>query len=410
LSESGKEAESERVLREAVKNSSSNWLCWAGLGDRLDLKAWSILVGDTNRMRSKENFLQQLSSLSSRELTVEQRNDVQSCRREADKCFDRVKSLAPRDPAAALSRAAHCWQAAFTERVFLVLTGKEVDDSKSFFEIVSTPQTCAAWADAARLTTTNYAAIGNWGWLEATPSFRKLGEGKPLDTLSPEHRKNVLEAISLLEKLGDHPNPKVAAGAFEMIGLLRTVVMADENVGKAAFQRAVKLDPEREGSWNGLTLSAVNAEDFQELSRICEERLRYDDTVQNRLLFAKTLDRIDLPTKAIEQANKAVALEPNSLLARLYAGALLLKHPESPDAESEMRKHFSKALELLDPLIKRGGDDQLAVPYFLNTAIVLALDGRTDEAREILQKLGKGNIEEEKYKERLREIDMAIRN
>jgi tetratricopeptide (TPR) repeat protein len=410
LSESGKEVEAERVLREAVKNASSNWLCWAGLGDRLDLKAWSILVGDTNKMQSNEHFLQQLSSLSSRELYVEQRNDVQSCRNEADKCFDRVKSLAPRDPTAALSRAGHLWQAAFTERVFLVLTGKEVDDSKSFFEIVSTPETCAAWADAARLTTTNYAAIGNWGWLEASTAFRKRGEGKPLDTLSPERRKNVLEAISLLEKLGEHPNPKIGAGAFEMLGVLSTLVMADANAGKAAFERSVKLDPERDGSWNGLALSAANTEDFQELRRICEERLKYDDSPLNRVLFAKTLDRIDLPTKAIEQANKAVALEPNNLLARLYAGALLLKHPDSADADSDMQKHFSKAAELLNAFLQTGKDDPLLIPYFLNRAIVLALDGRTDKAREILQKLGKKDIEEEKYKDSLRAIEMAIGN
>jgi hypothetical protein len=50
------------------------------------------------------------------------------------------------------------------------------------------------------------------------------------------------------------------------------------------------------------------------------------------------------------------------------------------------------------------------VPYFLNTAIVLALDGRADEARETLEKLGKKEIEEEKYKDRLREINMAIGN
>jgi tetratricopeptide (TPR) repeat protein len=186
--------------------------------------------------------------------------------------------------------------------------------------------------------------------------------------------------------------------------------MVDANAGKAAFERAVKLDPERDGSWNGLALSAVNAGDFQELRRICEERLKYNDTVQNRVIFAKTLDRIDLPTKAIEQANKAVALEPNNLQARIYAGALLLKHPESPDADSDMRTHFSKALESLDAIAETGKWEQLAVPYFLNTAIVLALDGRADEARETLEKLGKKEIEEEKYKDRLREINMAIGN
>ena len=46
----------------------------------------------------------------------------------------------------------------------------------------------------------------------------------------------------------------------------------------------------------------------------------------------------------------------------------------------------------------------------MNIAIILALEGRTDKARETLQTLAKKEIEEEAYKSRISEIQMAIGN
>jgi Flp pilus assembly protein TadD len=52
----GKELEAERVLRDAVKNASSNWVCWTALGDRLHSKAWGVVLGVTNRVQSVEQI------------------------------------------------------------------------------------------------------------------------------------------------------------------------------------------------------------------------------------------------------------------------------------------------------------------------------------------------------------------
>jgi tetratricopeptide (TPR) repeat protein len=406
----GNEEEAERILRNATENAPSNWQCWAGLGDRLDSKAWSILFGVTNRIPSTEQFLEKVDSLSSRELTADQRGEVQAYRSEADKCFARVVAVAPRDSVAAFIRALHWWYVPLTERAFDLLTRKETDDTKNVFEIISTPETCAAFAEAAHLTQTNFAAIGSWGMLEDAPAMRNAAKGKPLETLSPARRKNVLEAISLLEKLGEHPDPKIAAGAFETLGFLNMLAAADANAAKVAFKQTITLDPERSGGWEGLAVMVANAGDFEELARICEKRLNYDDSPRNRLIYARALDLANLPTKAIEQAQKAVTLEPSSLFAQLYAGALLLKHPESSDADSEMRQHFAKALELIEAKVDAGKTVQLVVPYLLNSAIILALEGRSEEARETLRMVVRNNIEEQEYKDRLREIEKAIGN
>ena len=153
---------------------------------------------------------------------------------------------------------------------------------------------------------------------------------------------------------------------------------------------------------------AVQGSDFGELVKICEERLKHDDSSRNRVIYAKALDSANLVTEAIEQARKAVAVDPNDLMARLCAGALLLKHPDTTRSDSEMRQHFSKALELIDAMAQAGKKDELAAAYFLNTAIVLALDGREDESRELLQKLKRRDIDNEKYRARIREIEMVI--
>lgn len=411
LAATGKQQEAERILRDAIKNASSNWICWAELGSWLDSKTWGILLGITNKIEASDKFLQLLGSHSSRELTVEKRNEVQARRGEAKKCFERAKSLAPREPAAALSQATHCWHDALTERALNLLTRKEPLESKKFFEIISTPETRAAFARAARLTTTNYAAIGTWGFLESSLGLRKRVEDKLLDTLPASNRKNVLDAISLLEKVSEHSNPRIAAGAFEMLGFLRNFVMSDAASGKAAFRRAVALDPEREVSWEGLAASFANGADFHELAAVCEERLKYDDSGRNRAIYAAILDHLDVPVKAVEQARKAVTVDPNDLMAQICAGALLLKYPNSPNANSEMMEHFAKAMELIDAMTKAGiHDRQLLAPYFLNIAIIQALEGWPDKARETLQTLAKKDIKEEAYRTRLSEIQIAIGN
>lgn len=410
LAGAGKDIEAEATIRRAIDKAPDDWRCWATLGRFLDGRSWNLLFGSTNDIPFDQQIDGLKWSLPARELSAERLDDIRKYRAEAEKCFSRTALLATNSFEASLDRARHRFQTWIARRFEAQMTVKNTADKIGFVEIFSDPELCVAWAEAARLTSTNYGVVGNWAWMEAVPGMAKANGSNALDQLSESHRKNVLEALTILEKLSEHPNPRIAAGAFEMIGVLRWMVTSEHASARTAFRRAVAFDRSRTQAWDGLVAVAVQDGNFEELGRICEERLKCEDSPRNRVIYAKTLDHGELAQKAQEQARKAVALAPNDLLARICAGALLLKHSATSDDDKEMRGHFAKAWELLEPIVQAGNDEPLAVPYFLNTAIVLALDGRTDEAREVLQKLGKKEIEDEKYKERLREIEMAIGN
>jgi len=169
--------------------------------------------------------------------------------------------------------------------------------------------------------TTNYAAIGNWGWLEATPGFRKRrGRHEPLrPTLSPERRKNLLEAISLLESL---ENSQIQNRCWRIRDDRSSAHRRHGGCEgrKGRLLTVCKINPERDGSWNGLGAHAVNAGDFQNCAESVKNGL--NNTIRCKIAYSlhKTLDRIDLSTKAIEQAKQGSCLSRTICKRGIYRG------------------------------------------------------------------------------------------
>ena len=88
---------------------------------------------------------------------------------------------------------------------------------KNWITSLTSPEACADWANAARLASTNYLIIANWGWVEALPAILSSGMQReattPLNALPESRRRNVLEAMRRLEEFNENRAPRTAAGA-----------------------------------------------------------------------------------------------------------------------------------------------------------------------------------------------------
>jgi tetratricopeptide (TPR) repeat protein len=214
--------------------------------------------------------------------------------------------------------------------------------------------------------------------------------------------------MRLLESLGNHANAATAAGALEALGILRVTVTDDWDGAKAAFRRAVALDPSRAQAWDVLVGLVSQSNDPQELLSVCEQRVKFADTARNRVALAKACDRAGLADKAIDQARQAVRLAPKDPVAHLCAGALLLRRFPDEKTAAEMKEHLSTAHLLLAEMDDNDARDALVINHGLNMAVLMALEGDAEKARESLHKLAGMEGADDETKDRIKEIETAI--
>jgi tetratricopeptide (TPR) repeat protein len=176
---------------------------------------------------------------------------------------------------------------------------------------------------------------------------------------------------------------------------------------KKAFRRAVALDPARTRAWDGLVGTAADEENPDDLVSVSEQRLKYDDTALNRAVAAKACDRADLHEAALRHARTAVHLDPKEPAAQLALGTLMLRRPADEEGEKEMMQHFASALELIEKMDESERRSQLYATWSMNLAVVMALSGKPEKAREALRWAAKAAADE-KDKKLIREIETAI--
>jgi tetratricopeptide (TPR) repeat protein len=396
LYRAGSRTEAEHVARNATVVLSNDWRCWAALGKLLDRRGVAAL---TDRPRRLAEWVQRRPSAT--ELM-----EADECQAEANKCFDRAVALAPKEAEVYLERAVHRSVIASLRKTLAQFSRTE-PVSTEMFDAMGTPEVCADWAQVARLSPTNYGAIAYWGWSEATPALVKRTSTRPIDSLTESRRRNVLEAMRLLENLAEHANTKLAAGALEALAVVRMMVVGEPAEGANAFRRAVALDPTRQRAWDGW-LGSIWDNDPQETVLLCEQRLKHLDTANNRVGAAKACDRAGFHQKALEHARLAVKRDPKDASARICVSALLLRQPLDTTTHADLKQQVAAAHECL-PLIE---DDEhrerLMAIHNLNVAIAMALDGQTADARETLRNTAKMDVDDDRVTERLKEIELAL--
>ena len=376
--------EAERVLRAAVKAAPEDWTCWAGLGKFVTGKSYlPLLAHSTNAISLRQILAGQPppNTVLNQPLTPEEMKQIEEAQAEADRCFARAAELAPREPAAALAQALH--QSLVSQRpIFKRMAMQQVSTPEQQLEGMSASEVCAAWAKVARLNPTNPAVIGYWGFVESLPAMLVPGmQTNLLNRLPEDRQKNALEALRLLDRLAQDPNPRVAAGALETLGTLRLLNFRDAEAALSAFRQATALDPTRVKAWDGLTMSTCLEEKWEEMAAVCQERLKHDDNSRNRVVLAKACFKANRLAEALKQAQTAVNLDDNNPYAHLCAGALLLRESRDIKGEAEMKQHFSKAQELINATADAGERTRLDITLGVNFAIMMALEGQFEAAR-----------------------------
>jgi tetratricopeptide (TPR) repeat protein len=422
LQGAGKVEAAEHVLRAATRAVPDDWTCWTRLGEALDKKAFVSLSRGANNALLDQSFGSPISQMILPRPTPNQVKEAEECQAEAEKCFDRGVALGPKEVNPYLARALHRSVCAGLKRLLAQVRGHENPESSEIAELMFSREACDDLAKVARLSPTNYAAIAYWGWLEAAPALIRLkpNSGKAIDSLTGDRRKNVLESMRLLESLGNQANGAAAAGALVPLGILRVMVTDDLDGAKAAFRRAVALDPSRTQAWDGLVRAVAQSDDPQDLLSVCEERVKFADTARNRVALAKACDRAGLPDQAIDQARQAVRLAPKDPVAHLCAGALLLRRFPDENTAAEMKEHLFTAHQLLGERLREETDNDdefyaLVINHGLNMAVLMALEGNEEIARQALHKLAGMEAKlagmeaaNDEVKDRIKEIETAI--
>ncbi len=413
LEQVGSLDEAEHVLRAATSASSNDWNCWAGLGELLDKKEIATLHGVcwvSATMPSKQLITVTLSCMapgilqSTTPPTPDVIQEARTLQAEADKCFDRAVALRPSEPQTYIARIVHRSTYGFLRQFIASYKNWDGIRSTDWVKSMMPSEACDDLARLVRLSPTNYMAVGNWGWMELTHALVQEADGS-----APEsQRTNVLEAMRLLANIGENQPPRTAAGALEALGILRLIGTTDAEAAKAAFQRAVALDPSRNQAWDGLLTVATLSSDPHEFVTACRQRLKHAETIRNRVLLAKALDNAKLPAAALEQARAAVKLDPGDPLAQLCLGALLLRHLRDEEAEEELKETFSAASSAIGAMSAGDGQRQLAITYNLNRIIALALDGEMDQAREDLRQLAATEDQDKDTMDRIKGIKTVI--
>jgi tetratricopeptide (TPR) repeat protein len=418
LEAAGNLDEAESVLRRSVAIATNEWRCWDGLGELLDAKE-EIVLGGTQWASTTLPLTDQFTFSSGSSVPAVLLSnpppaalikEAESAENEADRCFDRAVTLAPAEAQAYIARVQHRSGYSFVRRFLNPYRQRGKLEEADWQKGIIPVESCQDLASVARLDPTNYNAIAFWAALELTSSLTNKSDDKPIDRIPPSHRTNVLEAMRLLENLGEHHNPRIAAGALERLGILRMLAASDQKEARTAFQRAIVVDPSWENAWEALVGVTSLSSDPNEFVMICSQRVKHADNVRNRVALAKAYDVAKQPIPALEQARAAVKLGPTDPLARLCLVGLLLHKWGDQSTKGEAIENITAAYDAMRTIPNSDVPITLIVTYNIDQAIGLALDGQMDQAREFLRQFATSQGLDNDVKDRIKDIQSVIGN
>jgi tetratricopeptide (TPR) repeat protein len=400
LSKADHADQAEALLRSALKEHPRSWECWLELAEVLNGKLSDELgdAGDSlEQMRRKSRSAAQVEK--SNRLAVEVRE-----------CIDRASSLAPNEPELALRRAVVLLGTAASKEILDPELATRRTETNAWLAVLSGKEVREAWERAAILNTTNFEVQGMWAMAETAPTLvmaEQTQEDHPLDIMPAARKANYQRAMHTLQSLTESRDSRLAAGAFEALGILYVMVERNVATAETSFRHAVKLDPTRVQPWDGLVLVNSSTDNTNSVISDCKERLKYDDGVLARIFLAKVCVWASRHDEAIKHARQAVTLGPDDPLAHVCFAAALLKQPQNLASMAEIKTHLEAATKLLKSKVPEG-QEHLAITCDLDRAIATALSGNLREARSILKELADNPKAEKEDRELATQIDDIV--
>jgi tetratricopeptide (TPR) repeat protein len=387
LNQAGRPQEAESVLRQAVRLDPKDWKCRLALGRCLDDEARHDISDAAGAMEDDSPAASPRSGQP--ELAPDRVTLAYRHLDEAGSCFDLAVTNAPTEGDALVRRGFHR-----TLRSYLVNDIREASgEQKTETEILGDcfpPEALTDLQEASRLNPKDYHLIGNVVLFELyslnSHTGRKgLDDGLDWNTLPDSAQRSVRAAVTQLEDLGQEPDPKVAAGALEVLGIVEGPVLRETDRRVRNLRRVLALDPSREEVWEMLAGTLARAGRTQELLSLCEDNLKANDSARGHMLLAKAYERLKRWDDAGEEVAAALNLSPNDLTANLSLAALLLKDGSDPENLDQVNGWLSRCDQLLAAAPPQARNRQFLIDFTLTRSIYLALSGDVDSAREWVQ-------------------------
>ncbi len=158
---------------------------------------------------------------------------------------------------------------------------------------------------------------------------------------------------------------------------------------------AISLDPTNAAASEGLSGTLLLGNRYDDFAKLQEARLKYEDTPTQRVTAAKAFEKIDDYENAQRHIDAALKLDPNDFLANLSQAALLLRHDDKA-ATAQAGAILDK---WKDASQTKQGDG--ALDYNLLRGIYLGLNGKADEARELIGAIVEADPENETFAQAL---------
>lgn len=376
-SEQGQD-QAESILRQAVKKIPAESPCWQALGSCLLDRSWNELNGDTWKLN---NF----RAGSAAPATSAQISRVQKWLDEAAQCAEKAVALAPKDADAYKLRAQCRFGRALISALIRLQQGDKVNAHVEANKALFSPESLADFRQAGTLEPDEPRTIflATMAEVAVTLLNQKPAkkDEKSREKLPAELLKSVDQSIRRLNVLTSNENKGRAALAWEVAGLLQTVIRWDPLAAVDSLRKAVELDPTREQAWELLTnLLFDQPEDCR---AVCLKRLRHTDSAHNRIALARLYESQDQLDQAEEEVRAALKLEPEDPEANIALAVLLIKRSTDENSLEKVRDQLNKACELL----RRVAPGAFSTEYDLNWCIYMALSGEVEQSIKALQDL-----------------------
>lgn len=343
----GRLEEAEAVLRRAGRTAPKDWRAWSALGGLQSRKALRTLEFSPGGARETEPREDSLQRAARRGCPARDLESARLSAAEAAESVDRAVLLAPEEPEVFQARA--LVSAAGNRVAFLhsVANGADPDPIQFHAGFLGTNVLADLWR-IVELTPRNVRNVGLAVLLQAM--FAKLpqpgrdpsAESDLLGRMPAADRRRCVAGLERLAEIGQKAPPAEAALALEIRGLILFIVVEDERGVEADLRRAIELAPERQGAWDALIGLFHLSNRFGQARSMAEKRLQAHDTARNRIIAAKTCEKLGLLPQARAHVEAALKLEPDGYLPNQAALVLVLKSSRDADAARLMIPYFQK--------------------------------------------------------------------
>jgi tetratricopeptide (TPR) repeat protein len=354
------------------------------LGVFLEDKGWSTVTeGASLTNLSMAALAQYLQTNKPSPVLVERAKALMA---ESRACFNHAVEAAPGEVEVYERRGAQGWTSCFLQLQMRQAQGEKIDSNKDIADYFSG----GGREDLNKIVTlspTNYLAIGTAVLSAAVPSMvmmhrQSLQESSLWLVLPEDSRQLIRNAITLLQKIQESPNSRAQAGACEVEGFIKFLIMNDTAGAEQSARRAVALDPSRKQSWELFLGILASSGRITELAAVSESRLKSDPSARNYLVHAKALFKLNQFDKSGQQVKQALRLEPDNVLAHMAVAALMLKRADEESLKDAF-VHLNRAKTLM-------GDSPLAqqaVDLCLLSGFYFALNDKPAMARGLFEQI-----------------------